>query len=252
MKGCGIDFKRVKRRKKGKYNEGSLSPLKKLARQGGLIENVCVFIIDNKMDDKYAYYASQAVYGSGVHHDYLTSNGYSLDPSFSDKKTRVYSKDGNAIIAYKGTGLSVVDWDADAAIAIGTQKRNPEFIKASNLAKNVKEKYGNVLVTGHSLGGTKAIESANDIGAQAIVFNPGTGLSKLKTGDHKVYAKHQDPISTRIDGMNVVWTDGGHSLDEYKKMFEPRVTGSAPMYKTHTPRMSGIRRGVGKKTGWRI
>lgn len=256
MKGCGIDLKRVRRKRK-RSGDG-LNLIHKMARKAGSVskENivcaniVCVFI-DNKMDDKYAYYASQAVYGSGVHHEYLTNEGYAVDNDFTNHNTKTYVKDGKALVAYKGTNpLNIVDLDADAAIAIGTQRRNPEFKKASSIAQRVKEKYGNVTTTGHSLGGTKAIESANDAGGKAVVFNPGTGLVKLKTGNHKVYGKSQDPISTRIDGNNVVWTDGGHSLDEYKRMFEPRVTGSAAKYSYK--QKTNVGGGVSKKRGWSV
>jgi hypothetical protein len=214
------------------------------------------------MDDKYAYYASQAVYGSGVHHDYLTKEGYSVDEEFTNHNTKTYVKDGKALVAYKGTNpLNIIDLDADKYIALGIHREHPEFRKASSLAQKVKNKYGNITTTGHSLGGTKAIESADDAGGRAVVFNPGTGVFKLKTGDHKVYVKNQDFISSRVDGMNIIRSDGGHSLNEYKQMFEPRVTGSAKMGRVtgsakmgraNAPKMFGRRRGVGKKRGWRF
>lgn len=250
MKGCGIN---QKKKRSGEIKRfGKAQALKKMARQGGVTNIMCALDI-NIMDDKYAYYASQAVYGSGVHHEYLSNQGYVLDQEFTSNNTRTYVKDGQALVAYKGTNpLNIVDLDADAAIAIGTQRLNPQFVKASDLAKRVREKYGNITTTGHSLGGTKAIESANDAGGKAIVFNPGTGLYGLKTGDHRVYVKNQDPISIRVKGDNVFKSDGGHSLDGYKRMFEPRVTGSAPMTKSNIPIMSGVRRGVSKKRGWRV
>jgi len=200
------------------------------------------------VEDKYAYYASQAAYGSGVHHDKLTTDGYIVDEELSDYKTKTYVKDGTALVAYKGTGLSITDWDADVTIAMGTQRYNPEFKKAVSLAKQAKEKYGNVYTTGHSLGGTKAIESANAIGGKAIVFNPGTGLFKLDAGDHKVYVKRQDPISVRIKGSNIDWSDGGHSLTGFEDRFNPRPKVSSGV----RPQSRGGRRGVGKKRGWRM
>lgn len=194
--------------------------------------------------DKYAYYASQAVYGSGVHHDYLTNDGYVVDNELSFDGIRTYVKDGRALVSYKGTNpLDFSDLDADLNIAFGTQRSNSQFRNASIVAKKAKEKYGNVVTTGHSLGGTKAIESANAIGGKAIVFNPGTGLFKLDTGDHRVYVKRQDPISVRVKGSNIDWSDGGHTLSGYEDRFNPRVQ-----------RGSGVRAGrrVRKKGGWRI
>jgi hypothetical protein len=199
------------------------------------------------LEDKYAYYASQAVYGSGVHHDKLVTAGYDVDEELSDYKTKTYVKNGTALVAYKGTDpTNIVDLDADAAIAIGTQRYNPEFKKAVELGKRAKEKYGVVYTTGHSLGGTKAIESANAISGKAVVFNPGTGLFNLDVGEHKTYVKKQDPISVRVKGSNIHWSSGGHSLTGYEEMFNPREKISSGI----RHRASGAR--VGKRRGWRI
>ena len=201
------------------------------------------------VEDKYAYYASQAVYGSGVHHDRLVTAGYDIDEELSDYKTKTYVKDGVALVSYKGTDpTNIVDLDADVTIAIGTQRYNPEFKKAVSLAQRAKEKYGTVYTTGHSLGGTKAIESANAIGGKAVVFNPGTGLFKLDTGDHRVYVKNQDPISVRVKGSNIDWSNGGHSLSGYEDRFNPMPKISSGV----RPQASGVRRGVGKRRGWRV
>ena len=171
-------------------------------------------------EDLHAYYASQASYGSLKHHNLLGENGYTQDNELSSKKYRTYTKGDKAIIAYKGTNpLSLVDLDADAAIALGTHRKNQEFKEASSVATKAKEKYKNITTTGHSLGGTKAIESANDIGTRAIVFNPGTGLRNLKTGNHKVYQNTDDIISKRVEGSNVIKSTGGHTLDSFEKKF---------------------------------
>jgi alpha-beta hydrolase superfamily lysophospholipase len=63
-------------------------------------------------------------------------------------------KDGVALVAYKGTDpTNLVDLDADAAIALGTQRYNPQFRNAITIAHRANEKYGSVYTTGHSLGG---------------------------------------------------------------------------------------------------
>ena len=106
------------------------------------------------IEDKHAYNASQAVYGSGVHHDKLVTAGYDVDEELSNSRTKTYVKDGTALVAYKGTDpTNFIDLDADAAIAIGTQRYNPQFKNAVSLAQRAKEKYGVVHTTGHSLGG---------------------------------------------------------------------------------------------------
>lgn len=202
------------------------------------------------VEDKFAYYASQAVYGSGVHHDKLVTAGYDVDEELTDSRTKTYVKNGTALVAYKGTDpTNIVDLDADVTIAMGTQRFNPEFKKAVSLAQRAKEKYGVVHTTGHSLGGTKAIESANAIGGKATVFNPGTGLFKLDTGDHRTFVNRMDPISARVRGSNIDYGAGGHSLDNFENRFgdfKPKVSSGV------RAQASGVRRGVGKKRGWRV
>ena len=106
------------------------------------------------IEDKHAYNASQAVYGSGVHHQWLFDQGWEEDYELTTHNARTYVKDGHALIAYKGTDpTNFIDLDADAAIAIGTQRYNPQFKNAVSLAQRAKEKYGVVHTTGHSLGG---------------------------------------------------------------------------------------------------
>ena len=202
------------------------------------------------VEDKTAYYASQAVYGSGVHHLWLADQGWEEDYELTTHNARTYVKDGHALIAYKGTDpTNLTDLDADTAIAVGTYKNHKEFLKAKDLAKLAKERFGNVTTTGHSLGGTKAIESANAIGGKAIVFNPGTGLFTLDTGDHRTFVNRMDPISARVRGSNIDYGGGGHSLDSFENRFgeiKPKVSSGV------RPRASGARRGVGKKRGWRF
>lgn len=201
------------------------------------------------VEDKYAYYASQAVYGSGVHHDKLVTAGYDVDEELTDSRTKTYVKDGAALIAYKGTDpTNFVDLDADAAIAIGTQRYNPQFKNAVTIAHRANEKYSSVHTTGHSLGGTKAIESANAIGGKATVFNPGTGLFKLDTGDHRTFVNRMDPISARVRGSNIDYGGGGHSLDNFENRFNPMPKVSSGV----RAQASGVRRGVGKRRGWRF
>jgi len=170
-----------------------------------------------------AYYASQAVYDQPEYHQLLLDLGYIKDPTLSTYNTSTYYNNDHALVAYRGT-TAPEDLSADKSIALGTHRSHTSFKLASNVAKKAKQKYNKVYTTGHSLGGTKAIESANDIGSHAIAFNPGTGLLKLKTGAHKVFRKKQDLISARLTGSNITTTDAsetslGHSLTEFDSQF---------------------------------
>lgn len=174
------------------------------------------------VEDSHAYYASQAAYSKGgEYHTKLANLGYGKDESLSSHYYSTYTGHHGTIVSYKGTNpLDPTDVNADAAIAVGLHNYNSEFKKAKDVAKKAKEKYGEITTTGHSLGGTKAIESANATGSKSIVFNPGTGLGGLKTGDHKVYIKDSDPISSRVKGANVHKSKGGHSLNGFDNQFK--------------------------------
>jgi hypothetical protein len=180
--------------------------------------------MDYGEEDHDAYLASQAVYGSQTHHTSLEKKGYKLDRDLSNYNTRVYSRNGKAYVVFRGTKLGIVsDLQADRDILIGTHRRNAQFIKAMRTVQKAKKKYGNdIIVTGHSLGGTKAIEAANSGNVKAIVFNPGTGLIPLNTGKHKVYVKDKDIISSRVKGQNIIKSSGGHSLSEFENDFRKR------------------------------
>ena len=190
---------------------------------------------EDDLDDLHAYYASQAAYGSDKYHNLLTSEGYTQDPSLSSDNTRTYTRRDKTIVSYKGTSpFSLKDLRADRDIAVGRQRRNREFRSASDTAKKAKEKYKNkIITTGHSLGGTKAIESANDIGGRAIAFNPGTGITGLNTGSHKVYVHEKDLIASRAKGSNITKVQGGsvftplksHSIDTFDEPVRKRVRG---------------------------
>lgn len=186
--------------------------------------------MDESEENLHAYYAAQAAYGSQEHHGLLEDAGYTEDPTLSSNYIRTYYRPGKAIVSYKGTNvLDPKDLRADVAIALGRHRSNEEFKKASKIAQQAKQKYQNVVTTGHSLGGTKAIESANDIGAKAVAFNPGTGLTGLKAGKHKVYINEQDIIASRVKGTNITKVKGSrftplksHSINTFEEKFMPK------------------------------
>jgi hypothetical protein len=102
-----------------------------------------------------------------------------------------------------------------------------------------------IITTGHSLGGTKAIESANDIGAKAVVFNPGTGVFGLKTKDHKVYVHEKDKIASRVRGSNVTKIRGG---SKYKPLENHSINTFEETFKRKSVGRSSRSKGVGKRT----
>ena len=121
--------------------------------------------------------------------------GYKIDPALTDDYSTVIIKpDGSAIVSYRGTDLERPDdIMADIVIFSGLYKTGSlqyitdatgltSFLPASltrfSLAdqkfKQVKEKYNQVSLTGHSLGGTQAKFISKKYDTPAYVFNPGS------------------------------------------------------------------------------
>lgn len=116
--------------------------------------------------------------------------GYTIDHRLSNEYGTVYvsNKTGRATVAYSGTQFNAPgkkiggkvkraakDIWADLHIASGTEQDSEEFRKASSQFEEVQKQYGkgNVDVTGHSLGGSKAMYISSTYGAHADVYNPG-------------------------------------------------------------------------------
>jgi len=172
-------------------------------------------------DEKHAYNASQAAYGSYEHYQQLKLHGYDIDNDLSTHNTKIYANGENAIVAYRGTVSDPEDLSADVAIAGGIHNMHDAFWTAKAVGERASKKYKNVLYTGHSLGGTKAIETSKIYGGQAVVFNPGSSPTrKLNVGNAKVYRTNQDYISYNTNAVKPVVVKGSHSLSDFEKVFD--------------------------------
>jgi hypothetical protein len=169
--------------------------------------------------DKTAYLASQSSYGSKKHSDKLRDLGYILDEELSSDNAKVYSDGKHSVVAYRGTVLTdKKDLIADKSILLNNYQDDPSFKEAEVLYEKTRSKYGgNILLTGHSLGATKAISVSKKYGNKSnIIFNAGTGLARMDTPNVKVYNHKDDPISGRVDKSDVLLDTkvlNPHSLD---------------------------------------
>jgi hypothetical protein len=105
-------------------------------------------------------------------------DGYVFDPEYSNNNASTFIRpNGTAILAYRGTRPSNFDdINADASILAGQHRTDiphPRFVEAVNHYNYVKNKYNNVDLTGHSLGGTLADYVGRMHDERAVVFNPG-------------------------------------------------------------------------------
>ena len=137
---------------------------------------------------------------------------HTLDPENSnDVGTTIIRPDGSAILSFRGTDPSnPYDLIADAELAMGADRLLPYYsrlARAEELYNKVKEEYGDVTLTGHSLGGYLADYTARKNNEQAIVFNP--GLSPITASimpsptDKKTIVYETDTMDLISHSMNV-------------------------------------------------
>ena len=147
---------------------------------------------------------------------------YAVDEAFSDDHAvTIVKPNGSAVIAYRGTHVSLndamSDYDLAAdALILGGYHRNgfvragvdfmtrafnqhTRFQRAEERYEDVKRMYPEVTLTGHSLGGQLASYVGRKHGEKAIMFNKGSSpLDVLTFGHykgHKHYTTGTDPIS---------------------------------------------------------
>lgn len=130
---------------------------------------------------------SKSAYEMGNNKSHIPT-GYEVDRELSNRnRTVFYHKEKNeAVIAYRGTNPKKLgDLGTDLAIAVGAQATTARFKNAEKVADQAVTKYGkeNVVVTGHSLGGSQALHVAAKKDLKAYAFNPGKGF------DGKRYAQ---------------------------------------------------------------
>ena len=171
--------------------------------------------------NKLAYYATRASYGSSEHEQRLFDQGYKLDDSLSKEREKVYydpTGEMKPIVAFRGT-QDFTDVGADIELGLG-HYRGEQFKRAQALLDMSEARYGKGIVTGHSLGGTKAIVAGRHSGHEVVAFNPGTGLFPLEAGDSIVFNTDTDIINQRIRGSNIYGTtSGGHSSENFEHEF---------------------------------
>mgnify|MGYP003133964050 CR=1 FL=1 len=135
---------------------------------------------------------------------------FDLDNS-DDNSVTVVRPDGSAVLSYRGTDITnPSDIFADSQIFLGLhsnplmQPLNPlnRFESANQKYEKVKDKYPNLTLTGHSLGGSQALHVARKHGADSITFNPGSSplgemFHSILSSDkpQKIYTTGDDLIS---------------------------------------------------------
>jgi len=130
--------------------------------------------------------------------------GYRVVPELSDDNSVVVARGSQTIIGYRGTiPTKTGDLVADYHITFGSTGESRRFREAEEKFKRVKatQRYSDIWVTGHSLGGAQAIHVAKIFQVPCWAWNPGQGVSEDYLNDTKVYPEIRtyhilgDPIS---------------------------------------------------------
>ena len=109
----------------------------------------------------------------GAYEQVPTVKGWKLDPELSGVNRSVYTKDGKAVVSFKGSDFSNPKskgfWDdlgSDILLFGGAQGVSSRFKNAVKTVEQAKQKYGseNVSTTGHSLGGAQSLHASRKAG----------------------------------------------------------------------------------------
>jgi hypothetical protein len=128
---------------------------------------------------------SDGAYGEGKDLSHL---GYEIDPQHSNRNRTLYKhKDtGKAVLAFRGTELNtrnkMGDLGSDALLALGLHGLSSRFRNAKKATAKALETYGkdNLVLTGHSLGGSQALYANSKHGIETHAYNPGVSPSMVK------------------------------------------------------------------------
>lgn len=127
---------------------------------------------------------------------------YDYNDDLSDNENAVYvnDKDKKIIVAFRGS-VNMKDFKTDVSLAMGGIRKTDRYDSTKNLVATIKEIYPNynISFSGHSLGGTLAVEMADlSPNHKSVVFNSAhTPLRKgsVKDKDITYYSTSGDLVS---------------------------------------------------------
>ncbi len=144
---------------------------------------------------------SRSAYDPAKYEKELAARDLTLDSELSSENTKVYKDSkGNAKVAFRGTS-SFRDLLPDLDILQGKRKHK-DFDDAVAVSERAKKKYKNVQLTGHSLGGTKALYASKKLGLPAEVYNPGSSIFKPERYDDPNIVIHKAPLDFIAAGVS--------------------------------------------------
>lgn len=136
--------------------------------------------------------------------------GWQIDSALSNIDRTVYfhPHSGKAIVAFSGTrptqrGAAFRDLSTDALLALGLKDTSHRFKNMEKVTSQAISKYGpsNVHLTGHSLGGSVAMEMSRKHHLPATVFSPHLPWNEIESVDYPLVHVHMnftDPVSAFV------------------------------------------------------
>lgn len=140
---------------------------------------------------------------SGAYSKEPQVDGWSIDPDLSSDDYTTYTKDGKAIVSYRGTDLKGKNWardlSTDLLVGAGLQDLSNRMKKARIVAEKAQQKYGsdNLTTTGHSLGATQSAYVNRKLKIPGVAFNTGSTPVDLLT--RRKYTKGLKNITAEGD-----------------------------------------------------
>jgi len=154
------------------------------------------------MNDKLPYFANAMYKKKSL--NYVNKNvggGWELDKVNSKVDSKVFVKDNNVVIAFRGTS-NLKDVKDDISIVTGRENKNKRWKKARKLVDKMNDKYEGykIYITGHSLGSSLAEFSTRRSGNETVGFSRGTIKRRqaIKNDNYTDVYNRYDPISTSV------------------------------------------------------
>ncbi|CAL5225333.1 g8136 [Coccomyxa viridis] len=188
----------------------------------------------------HALFSHAAYHPGGRAAEMVAHTGYQVDGELSNRNRTAFHHPGtgHTVVAFRGTNpFNPFDWIANSHILRGTEWASSRFRTSHAVVRKANKKYGigNVTVTGHSLGGSQALDVNRRLGNDAVAYNPGAGLGDLtrdivarafgpaikKKATATILSAPGDPIGTLglFSGERRVWvkprTKNPHSLKNF-------------------------------------
>ena len=166
----------------------------------------------------------------------LSKNGYTMDNDLSNINTRVYYNPelDKSILTIRGTKNLLNDIPTYFSVFLGTTdlQNTKRFKDTEKIYNKAKEKYKNLTIVGHSLGGSLANALPTDKNDRVFTYNKGVGLINHNTKGNETALRTQTDIisflskndkhTTNFGGFNYNLLQS-HNLDQLNKIKPIRI-----------------------------